>query len=205
MSSTPPPTAGPSGEQTRSGLLQSWPVELTGDLVNSNWSGGPAPVEWFPDLESLDRYLRHNMQERDAADLAPSDLTGIRQLRGQLRRVFEVPDETGRVVIINALCEEYLRGVTLTAADGAAPRLVPRPSSAAVWHRLAAQCALALAQLAEAGLLERLKTCSRAGCDGVIVDRTRPMSRRFCCRQCATAVASATYRRRRRDTTRTES
>jgi predicted RNA-binding Zn ribbon-like protein len=160
-------------------------------LVNSNRVDG----EQLGDQSALDDYLKANgwtgRRDHDAAELA-----AVHGLRQRLGRIWATADDEVRTVDeVNALL----------ADTHAAPWLTRHPEMPD-WHLhlastddpLAAEMAMALADLIRAGELRRLKTCTAPGCEAVLVDLSRNRSRMFCdTGNCGNRQHVAAYRERR--------
>lgn len=174
--------------------LASWDVEFACDLANS-WDVTlrPQAPERFADRADYQAYLTMNGRQSELDAVTEADVVRLRELRGAVRAVFELsPSEAVRVV--SGLLERHVAGIELD--DGDPPQLAARPAMAGYAGAVAARTAFALAQVAAAGQLGRLRSCARQGCEWVLVDVTRPGNRRFCCPQCTARVSTAAYRAR---------
>jgi predicted RNA-binding Zn ribbon-like protein len=162
-------------------------------LVNTLRGG----VETLTNRDSLNRFLDdHQISgRRESSD---AELFSVRSLRSQLRGVWETADPDTSAAILNRILE---------AAD-ALPRLVRHDSW--IWHlhfagpdaplacRLAAELALALADLLRRDELSRLRYCAADECDAVMIDLSRNQSRLYCdTGNCGNRLHVAAYRARR--------
>ena len=127
--------------------------------------------------------------------MSASDLPRARELRERLARAFDAPGEGGAVAVLNDLVAEV----------GAPPRL-ERGDGGWGLHAWPAEESLdAAAARAALGLLEAIRDlgwkrfgrCAGQPCRCAFVDRSRNLSRRYCCELCADRVAQAAYRRRK--------
>lgn len=126
-----------------------------------------------------------------------AELDAVRELRSRLTTIWTM-DSDQAAEFVNALLRE---------AD-AVPQLVKHGSWDYHFHatsaqtplaqRMAAESAMAFADLIRAGQLARLRHCAADDCDDVHVDLSKNSSRRFCSTACSNRVNVAAYRARRR-------
>lgn len=171
-------------------------TDLAVALVNT-WDTYDDPPEHLPDVAHLRRFLRLVGRERAARTVGERELVEVKQLRGQLRRVFETADAEEAALALN----EILAGVSavprLEAADGGwAIRFGPGEEE--ITAHLGATAAAALAEIVRAHGVSRFGTCSAPPCTGAFVDRTKNRSKRYCCELCADRAAQQHHRARRR-------
>jgi predicted RNA-binding Zn ribbon-like protein len=171
-------------------------VELALLLVNSHDLLEEQP-DRLVDLTWLTRAFTGVGHEDLVAALSDSDLPRLRNLRADLRRVFEHDDAGDVAATLNPLLEQA-RAVPLLVVDpDAGPVLrvgVGLRGLAALEARLPAALA---AYVAEHGA-DRLGVCGSDPCRCVFVDRTRAGTRKYCCSYCNDRYAARAYRRRKR-------
>ena len=63
--------------------------------------------------------------------------------------------------------------------------------------RMAVEAAMAMVDVVRVGELDRLRICSAADCQDVVVDLSKNRSKRFCDSGCGNRLAAAAYRSRR--------
>ncbi len=162
-------------------------------LVNSGRGG----VEELPDPAALNEFLdQHEFTGRRDGDAA--ELAQVHALRTRLRAVWDAPDETHAVGLINDMLERS-RAMPRLARHGrwdwhlhvtrADDRLV---------DRLEAEAAMALVDVVRVGDLDRLRRCAAPDCDAVLIDLSRNRSRRYCdTGNCGNRANVAAYRARK--------
>lgn len=153
-----------------------WGLLATAALVNTAVRGG----ELLPDAAALDRWLDLNdysgRRDGDEAELAT-----IRALRPRLRALWDQSDDVDRVAeLVNELLDQAQARPFLSRHDGWPWHLHLTPPDAALAGRIAAEGAMAFADLIRVRELDRLGFCAADDCDAVLVDLTRNRSRRFC-------------------------
>ena len=161
-------------------------------LVNTGSRGR----ELLPDEEALVAFLdRHRYTGR--RDGTEDELGQVRQLRGRLRPAW-TGDIEAVVALSNALLADAHALPWLADHDGLDWHLHLTTPEAALVDRIAAESAMALADLIRLGALDRLGVCAAPRCDAVLVDLTRNRSRRFCdTGNCGNRQHVAAYRARR--------
>lgn len=169
-------------------------VDLAVALVNT-WDTYDDPHEHLVGIEDLREFLRLVGRPRAARTAGARDLDAVREVRKQLRRVFETGDEAEAVAVLNAVAQD----------SAAVPRLERReaawtvrfgPDEEDVARHLAASAAGALLEVVRAHGLERFGTCAAAPCTGAYVDRTKNRRKRYCCGLCADRAAQRDHRSR---------
>jgi predicted RNA-binding Zn ribbon-like protein len=147
------------------------------------------------DLAALDAFVRQwgwtGSRQSDAAEL-----DAVRQLRPQLRRLWEL-DEDGVVEQVNRMLAETRALPQLVAHDDWGYHLHATPSQAPLADRMAVEAAMAFVDVVRQQELDRLSTCGADDCDDVLVDLTKNRSRRYCSTSCANRVNVAAFRARR--------
>jgi predicted RNA-binding Zn ribbon-like protein len=162
---------------------------LAADLVNS---------DELTDAAALDAFLgQHLVEPRRPA--TPADVDAVRALRPRLRAVWETTASGPLAELVNGLLRD----------SGARPRLTDHGGGwgwhlhvtgpdATLEHRIAAQAAFAIADLARLRETGRLRRCEAPDCDAVFVDLSRNRSRRYCdTGNCGNRQHVAAYRERR--------
>jgi predicted RNA-binding Zn ribbon-like protein len=155
------------------------------------------PPDRLRDLSWLTGALAYVGHGDLAEALSPSDLPGLRSLRGVLRAAFEAPDVETAAAVLNLQLERARAVFLLEVSESGDARFVPAPDRtgyAALAARLPAAVA---AHIAEHGV-GRLGVCASDPCRCAFVDRTRAGTRRYCCSVCNDRYAARAYRRRRR-------
>jgi predicted RNA-binding Zn ribbon-like protein len=168
-------------------------VELALLLVNSHDLLEKEP-DRLADLTWLTRAFTSVGHGDLVAALSDEDLSGLRELRDALRRVFESDDAGEVAAALNPLLERT-RTLLVVGPDGN-PALqvgVGLRGLAALEARLPAALA---SYVADHGL-DRLGVCGSDPCRCVFVDRTRAGTRKYCCTYCNDRFAARAYRRRK--------
>jgi len=123
------------------------------------------------------------------------DLKDVRSVRLALRELL-IAERDAAVPLVNAILEEAR----------ALPRLVRH--GATDWHihatsddhplaqRILVETAMAMIDVIREDEMSRLATCARKGCEGVVFDRSRNRSRKYCTVACTNREAAAAYRAR---------
>lgn len=169
-----------------------WALVAAAALVNTSARGR----ELLPDQGSLGRFLDEHRYTGRRDDTA-SELTDVLALRRRLHQAWS-GDLESVVGFANALLADAHALPWLTDHDGFDWHLhLTRPEAPLV-DRMAAESAMAFADLIRLGALDRLDRCAATDCDAVLVDLTRNRSRRFCdTGNCGNRQHVAAYRARR--------
>lgn len=167
------------------------------DLINS---GRPADGDQLRDLRDVVALGRRHRVENLAAASA-DDVTRLRSFRSRLAEIAtfcQAGDERAAIAGLNLLLAETGAVPQIVSHDGRAPHIhVSRPS-APLADRIAAHCAMGLAELLVAGQAARVRRCDAPGCDRVFVDLSRNQCRRYCdSRTCGNRQHVAAYRARK--------
>jgi predicted RNA-binding Zn ribbon-like protein len=168
------------------------------DLVNSDIGHG----DTLEDVAALGRFFDDHAftGTRQGTE---RELTAVRALRGQLRSVWTAPGIAEVAAIVNGLLERADARPWLTDHDDWGWHLHATAVDAALEHRIAAESAMAFADMVRLGELDRLHTCAADDCRAVLVDLSRNRSRRYCdTGNCANRLHVAAYRARQRAATR---
>lgn len=174
-------------------------VGLTGvaALVNSRRSG----IELLDTPSALKAFLVGH-QISHPGGCTEEDLSETHQLRERLRQVWNCSFESQVADVVNAVLEQAEALPQLIRHDDWGWHLhVARPGAQPA-RRLAAELAMALAELIRHGELDRLRRCDAPDCDAVLVDLSRNRSRLYCdTGNCGNRQHVAAYRKRRGDRT----
>ena len=127
------------------------------------------------------------------------ELAEVRDVRAQLRRLWQVTDRDAAVPIINEILAAADARPFLTRHDEWDWHLHVTPPDAPLAQRMAAEAAMAFLELVRADDWSRLKTCAAEDCNDVLVDLSKNRSKRYCADgNCGNRAAVAAYRARRR-------
>ncbi len=153
--------------------------------------------ELLADLGALTSFLdAHQISGRRRRTVA--ELESVRALRPRLRAVWEAADADDTARIVNRLLQEADARPHLSKHDSWDWHLHVTEAEAPLADRLAAEAAMAFADLIRAGELDRLRTCAADDCMAVLVDLSRNRSRRYCdTGNCGNRIHVAAYRARR--------
>jgi predicted RNA-binding Zn ribbon-like protein len=170
------------------------PMSVASDLLNTiDLLADPA--DRLTTIEHLRAFLRGH--DYPADPLTNDDLAAIRKLREQVRAVWQSADLGTAANRLNALLARHRPALRLRVlADevqlGYGDRSAPAGG-------LTEEVLGALAhELARHGI-SRLGTCDGDPCRCTYVDRSRNLTRRYCCDICTSRAAAAAYRRRKRE------
>jgi predicted RNA-binding Zn ribbon-like protein len=165
-------------------------------LVNT----GPevSGVETLGDLDEIRdfvaTYIITEVEPPNAAEIPK-----LHRLRRQLRAVFAAPDEAQIIEQVNALLSAAPIQPRLTDHDDLGLHIHYFPPYASLTDHLAADCAMALAELLETGEASRLRICAAPDCIRAFIDFSRNRSRLYCDSQtCGNRLHAAAYRARQR-------
>jgi predicted RNA-binding Zn ribbon-like protein len=163
-------------------------------LANSGRDGDrPDPLDSVKGLKALLRQVIYGGHR-----VAETDLEPLRELREQLRSVFEAPTPEAAATRLNrvfGVCE-FAPNMAYSREQGW--HLHPASDRTPAWRWLAAACALGLTYLLMDYGAERLGVCAAPGCGKVFLDRSRPGNKRFCSLRCANRMHASAFRRRGR-------
>jgi predicted RNA-binding Zn ribbon-like protein len=159
-------------------------------LVNTGRNSG----EGLPDVAALDRFEEDwRRTERPVNDR--QELYAVRRLRQRLAGLWEIgADEAA--ALVNALFKESSALPQLVRHGRWDYHLHSCQPEAPLVDRLAAEAAMAFADVIQSGQFDRLRVCAAADCDDVLVDLSKNRSRRFCSITCANRMNMASYRKR---------
>lgn len=169
------------------------------DLVNTalvNPASGDEDT--LGDVAALERFLDvHSFTGRRRG--SPDELEAVRDLRAQLRTVWSAPSTGAAAAVVNRLLEQSDARPWLTDHDDWDWHLHATAPDAPLHHRIAAESAMAFADLVRLQELDRLRVCEAEDCQAVLVDLSRNRSRRYCdTGNCGNRQHVAAYRARHR-------
>lgn len=170
--------------------------DLAVDLVNTF-----DPTDGTEDLvdpAALGSFLRDHFPSWGPGDPTERELEEVRNLRWELRRVFEAADPEIAAGILNRLIADSGAHPEVTNHDGPW-HLHFAPLGAPPAKRVAAEAATALAVIIASGSFDRLRSCEGVRCVDVFVDESRNRSRRYCSPSvCGNRASVKAYRARQR-------
>lgn len=163
------------------------------DLVNT--LDVPYSTDTLTDAEGLRDFLAEHELDGEVGD---DDLARVRELRTDLRRVFEASSDKEAAEILNRLLVEARATPRISAHDDHPIHMHFEPSGASVADQLAATTAMALAVVLCDFGRERLGICASDSCRYAFVDVSKNRRKQYCGEKCATRENVAAYRARRR-------
>jgi predicted RNA-binding Zn ribbon-like protein len=169
---------------------------LAQNLVNT-YDPTHEPPEYLRSIRDLRVLLEYH--GLSAGGAASADLNAVRELRNEVRAVFEAPSATAAMQRVNGLLDRA-RIALRVVRRGSQPRLDwAAAEDAPAADRLRSALALNLAFLLERFGFERFHVCAADPCEDVFVDVTKSGARRFCAVGCANRARVALFRRRQRE------
>lgn len=151
--------------------------------------------EQLADVPALDDFLRTwgftGQRRRDTREL-----TAVRALRSELRRLWQSDRDTV-VVLVNAMLTEARALPQLVRHDGWDYHLHATSPDAPLAIRMAVEAAMAFVDVVRSDELDRLTICAAPDCANVTVDLTKNRSKRYCENGCGNRAAVAAYRARK--------
>jgi predicted RNA-binding Zn ribbon-like protein len=170
-------------------------VALAAAAALVNTAPGVSDPEELSTVQDLDAFVarwgwsgRHNHSD--------DELAAVRELRPRLRRIWET-GEDDVVEIVNGLLREFRALPQLLKHDEWDYHLHATDQDAPLPARMAVEAAMAMVDVVRGGELDRLRICSAADCQDVVVDLSKNRSKRFCESGCGNRLAAAAYRSRR--------
>ncbi|WP_432824544.1 CGNR zinc finger domain-containing protein [Dactylosporangium sp. CA-092794] len=154
------------------------------------------PPEQLTDPVTLDAFLSRWTWTGVRTHDGP-ELVGVRALRPQLRRFWEIGEDEA-VELTNAMLRESAALPQLAKHDDWDYHLHATPRDAALAVRIQVEMAMAMVDVIRMKELDRLRVCAADDCDDVLVDLSKNRSRRFCEGGCGNRANVAAYRARRR-------
>lgn len=126
-----------------------------------------------------------------------AELRSVRALRAQVRAIWETTERDHVVAIVNELLRESHSVPYLARHDSWDWHLHVTEPDAPLADRMAAETAMAVADVIRADDLGRLRICAAPDCDAVLVDLSRNRSKRYCdTGNCGNRQHVAAYRAR---------
>ena len=170
-------------------------VALAAAAALVNTAPGVSDPEELRTVQDLDAFVarwgwtgRHNHSD--------DELEAVRELRPRLRRIWETGEDEV-VEIVNGLLREFRALPQLLKHDEWDYHLHATDQDAPLPARMAVEAAMAMVDVVRGGELDRLRICSAADCQDVVVDLSKNRSKRFCESGCGNRLAAAAYRSRR--------
>lgn len=164
-------------------------------LVNTLDSDG---VDALTGPSGLQEYLAHNPYSGVISG-TDQEVAEVREVRTQLRRLWQVADRDDAVPIINEMLASADARPFLTRHDEWDWHLHVTLPDAPLAQRMTAEAAMAFLELVRADDWSRLKVCAAEDCNDVLVDLSKNRSKRYCADgNCGNRAAVAAYRARRR-------
>lgn len=162
-------------------------------LVNTDRGG----LERLAEPADLDEFLVR-YPYTGVHDGSTGELHAVQRLRGQLRAVWSAREVPDAVAIVNRLLRQADARPYLTRHDEWGWHLHVTQPTAPLADRIGAEIAMGLLDLIRMDDLGRLRHCSAADCDAVLVDLSRNRSRRYCdTGNCGNRMNAAAYRARK--------
>lgn len=154
------------------------------------------------DLADEDRLCQH-LADRGwlHGSVTADDVSALREVQAELRRVFEASDRGQVTHVVSALNDLLARHpVTPMISDHDPEHLHLHVAnrSASVAELLVGESLMGLATLVCDLGATRLGTCTASSCDSVYVDTSPNASRRYCSDRCSSRANVAAYRARQR-------
>jgi predicted RNA-binding Zn ribbon-like protein len=160
-------------------------------LVNTGRGGQDALTDQAALDELMSPWEWTGIRDRDENELAL-----VRALRARIEAMW-VMGKDDAAAFVNALLAESRALPQLVKHGTWDYHLHATSPEAPLAERMAAEEAMAFADVIRAGELDRLRMCAADHCDNVLVDLSKNRSRRFCSTACANRVNVAAYRARR--------
>lgn len=124
------------------------------------------------------------------------ELVGVRQLRGTLRRFWEVNRDAAAALVNDILSSHHAR-LRLARHDGWDWHLHATTDDQPLEERMAVEAAVAFAELIRADEWDRVRSCAADDCAGVLVDLSKNRSKLYCESGCGNRAHVAAYRARK--------
>jgi predicted RNA-binding Zn ribbon-like protein len=164
------------------------------DLVNTDDPDG----DTLTDVGALERFFEAH-QFTGLRRGTEDELAAVRALRPRLREVWMASSTAEVAAVVNGLLRQADARPWLTRHDDWGWHIHATEADAPLAHRLAAEAAMAFADLVRLEELDRLRICDADDCQAVLVDLSRNHSRRYCdTGNCGNRQHVAAYRARRR-------
>jgi predicted RNA-binding Zn ribbon-like protein len=184
------------GDDLLEALAECVALINTGRTTSASLPGAADPLATLAGIEEFAR--QHRVENIAAAH--PRDVPRLRALRARLDEAAaacERSADQAAIVLLNDLLAETGAVPQIVSHDGRPPHIHVTRAAAPLADRLAAHCAMGLAELVVAGAGSRVRSCASPRCDAVFIDLTRNQSRRFCdSRTCGNRAHVAAYRSR---------
>ena len=165
-------------------------------LINS-YDAYEAEPELLPTPAALRTFLRRH-RFPSASDRTLRELAQVRELRVELRQVFDAKHLKAKARAINALLRRASPTPEALAEDDSWRLAFAIDDSVPMPRRLAGVCAIGLSDAIARYGDERLKVCEATPCQNVFIDLSKNLVRRHCSRRCANRMSAAAFRARQR-------
>ncbi len=176
------------------------PVGSAASPAGGSSASAVAGADKLGSLADVVAFARGHRVENLGAARA-SDVPRLRDLRARLDAAAVACEsgDIGRAVgDLNALLAQTGAGPQIVSHDGRGPHIHVSRAAAPLADRIAAHCAMGLAELVVAGESSRVRTCASPTCQALFIDLSRNQSRRYCdSRTCGNRLHVAAYRSRR--------
>ena len=128
------------------------------------------------------------------SEFRAADVPRVRQMRQQLRQLFQQGDEDALREALNLTAQHIQTQIKLVTPGGQGLLVVPVETQAS--RQLYAACVIGLAWAFEHHGAQRFRTCQAPPCEDVFVDVSKNGQRRFCGPRCANRTHSRAFRER---------
>lgn len=165
------------------------------DLVNSydHRSGQP---EQLSDARAWESFLRRH-QMLGPNRVAASDVAELKELRSDIRAVFEADAPEEAIRLLNALLADAGVVPWIAQRQDGSREMYYAPPEAALARRVTCDAGIGLAILM-VERPDRLKLCDAEPCRMVFIDASRNRRRRWCSEACSARINVAAHRSRQR-------
>lgn len=160
-------------------------------LVNS--AEPPRTIETTADLSAF--YTAHGYTVRH--DRNQAELDAVQAVIPRLRELLTADRDTA-AELVNRMLADVAAVPRLVRHGDTDWHLHSVPDDAPLAEHIAAETALAVADLIRSDEMSRLSVCADPTCEGLVLDLSRNRSRKFCGTRCSNRAAVAAYRDRRR-------
>ncbi|MGW3248877.1 CGNR zinc finger domain-containing protein [Streptomyces sp. NPDC001070] len=191
-----------SRKPEHSPLTQPRAAEVVLQFVNTHPAGPRRLPERFANAETMHAWLVENALGSRSTRVTEADAAGARELREALITVLLAHSgDKDTTAEDTAAAEEYLRRiafryplVSIVSASGAVLESAQTGIPGLFGTVLAS-----VAELAQAGVWDRVRACRNQPCHFCFFDRTRNSSAGFCGPKCGSQASMRAYRRRKKD------
>jgi predicted RNA-binding Zn ribbon-like protein len=125
-----------------------------------------------------------------------SDLEAAKQLRSEVRELFEAPNDAQALRLLNKLLQHAKPTLAIESAGGELQLKWGTQPGADFDAFLRSAVAINLANVVTSFGFERLRVCNARPCQDVFLDLSKKGEQRYCGPKCATRTRVAAYRAR---------